>query len=119
MTGMNSKTLESAYEERVGSGKKDRFKTGFVEQDFEGIETIFVLAKTWGAAHHFIHKTDLDRKFRVRVVYFSRVKQLRCVNDRSNSLVVALERYAENEDNKKCISLAKQKNLKFLHYKFS
>ncbi|HFD32047.1 MAG TPA: hypothetical protein ENJ28_04965 [Gammaproteobacteria bacterium] len=119
MTGMNSKTLESTYEERVGSGKKDGFRTGFAAQDFEDITAIFVLAKTWGAAHHFIHKTDLDRKFRIPVKYLTRVKQIQYAHNRSNTLIIALERYAENEDNKKCISLAKQKNLRFLNYKFS
>ena len=111
----HQQTLNAAYNEMNPIVKQPMFH----KQDFEGKDTVLILAKTWGAARVFFFQTVLCKFRKMKIEYLSKGSQIKRDMNRENTIVIQLSRALELEKNVRLLSLCKEKNLKVLKYGIS
>lgn len=85
------------------------------------MDYVFIVAKTWGAAKQFYDKTELHRIDKINKVkqiqFLKNVNQLHKNMNKTNTVIILLSRYDENEDNLEIIKQGIKQGLYFLNYK--
>jgi len=113
-------TADKTARKRLGGNSAEGSNAkGFNAKELQGLGAIFVLAKTWGAAVEFVRGTPIGRNFKGRLVYLSRASQIRYTDNRTNSLVIKLNRTEETDANMKLINICEAKNLKIIKYSYN
>lgn len=85
------------------------------------MDYVFIIAKTWGAAKQFYDKTELhriDKLNKIKQIQFLKdLNQIHKNMDKTNTVVILLSRYDENENNLELIKQGIKQGLYFLNYK--